>query len=415
MSSQRVAALAQPGHDLGVADRRRRPRPVVLRDQALARPAAQRGGGHADSRGRLLERHRSGRRAVTSADGCVRHRLAPSLLPGTVRRAARAPRARPGQIVGGGASTSTRPRRPRAKRPAASAVGARHVSGGASRRAPQLAWAARSRSGLLPISGVLGLLASARSVNAHDVEIEARQTRAQPVNSMLDRVAAPDRTPADRRPRRAGAAARATRRGRCCWPSRCSTAPKMFNHNRGLWGYTGVARRRRAAHDPEHRDGRPERGDRDHRADRPRRSPAACGSAPAARWPPRSARRPAGRHRGDRRRRHEPRARRRRASPGRRRSCSPRSRAAAGERRRTRRPGRHAPTCSTTAAASSASGPAGALAVEMEAATLFALAARARASRPRRCSSCPTCCSPPACGSRPRSSGRPRLAWAAPR
>ena len=32
--------------------------------------------------------------------------------------------------------------------------------------------------------------------------------------------------------------------------------PKMFNHNRGLWGYTGEARRRPAADDPEHRDGR---------------------------------------------------------------------------------------------------------------------------------------------------------------
>ena len=38
--------------------------------------------------------------------------------------------------------------------------------------------------------------------------------------------------------------------------------PKMFNHNRGLWGYTGSARRRRAADDPEHRHGRAERGDR---------------------------------------------------------------------------------------------------------------------------------------------------------
>ncbi len=30
-------------------------------------------------------------------------------------------------------------------------------------------------------------------------------------------------------------------------------APAMFNHNRGLWGYTGARRRRPAADHPEHR------------------------------------------------------------------------------------------------------------------------------------------------------------------
>ena len=41
------------------------------------------------------------------------------------------------------------------------------------------------------------------------------------------------------------------------------TEPKMFNHNRGLWGYTGAGGRRPAADHPEHRHGRAERGDRD--------------------------------------------------------------------------------------------------------------------------------------------------------
>ena len=51
-------------------------------------------------------------------------------------------------------------------------------------------------------------------------------------------------------------------------------APKMLNHNRGLWGYTGVAPRRRAADDPEHGPRRPEHGDRGPRADRARRAAA---------------------------------------------------------------------------------------------------------------------------------------------
>ena len=62
----------------------------------------------------------------------------------------------------------------------------------------------------------------------------------------------------------------------------------MFNHNRGLWGYSGTARRRRAADDPEHRHGRAERGDRDLRAARSRCADAWCGSAPAARLTRRS-------------------------------------------------------------------------------------------------------------------------------
>ena len=36
--------------------------------------------------------------------------------------------------------------------------------------------------------------------------------------------------------------------------------PKMSNHARGLWGYSGRAQRRRRADDPGNRDGRPERG-----------------------------------------------------------------------------------------------------------------------------------------------------------
>ena len=98
-----------------------------------------------------------------------------------------------------------------------------------------------------------------------------------------------------------------------------TSEPKMFNHNRGLWGYTGIGGRRRAADDPEHRHGRPERGDRARGALRPR---------PAARDPRRDvrrarrrprARRPRRRRRGAGVRRHEPRARRRRAGRGRRR------------------------------------------------------------------------------------------------
>ena len=59
--------------------------------------------------------------------------------------------------------------------------------------------------------------------------------------------------------------------------------PQMFNHARGLWGYTGTAPRRRAAHDPGHRHGRAERGDRVRGADRARRAGGWSGSGPAAR------------------------------------------------------------------------------------------------------------------------------------
>ena len=57
----------------------------------------------------------------------------------------------------------------------------------------------------------------------------------------------------------------------------------MFNHNRGLWGYTGSGRRRRAADDPEHRDGRPERRDRARGAvrSRPRRRAIRVGTCGA--------------------------------------------------------------------------------------------------------------------------------------
>src|SRR6185437_4967498 len=78
-----------------------------------------------------------------------------SLLP--IRPAPASDRApeqlRPRVKVGGGASTSTKPRRPRALRPAASAVGARHVSGGASRACSPAGLGSASRSGLLPVLG----------------------------------------------------------------------------------------------------------------------------------------------------------------------------------------------------------------------------------------------------------------------
>ena len=46
--------------------------------------------------------------------------------------------------------------------------------------------------------------------------------------------------------------------------------PMMFNHHRGLWGYTGHARDGAATHDPVDRHGRAERGDRRGGADRAR-------------------------------------------------------------------------------------------------------------------------------------------------
>ncbi len=58
---------------------------------------------------------------------------------------------------------------------------------------------------------------------------------------------------------------------------------------------------------------------------------------------------------------------------------------------------------------------AGALAVEMEAATLFALAGARGASRPRRCSSCPTSCFPSGPGSARKSCAPPSAGWERPR
>ena len=50
--------------------------------------------------------------------------------------------------------------------------------------------------------------------------------------------------------------------------------PRMLNHHRGLWGYSGPARDGELAHDPEHRAGRTERGGRRGRAGRAGRPPA---------------------------------------------------------------------------------------------------------------------------------------------
>ena len=64
----------------------------------------------------------------------------------------------------------------------------------------------------------------------------------------------------------------ATRAARCGSPSSCSTAPKMLNHNRGLWGYTGAAADGAPLTIQSTGHGRAERGDRDRGADRARRA-----------------------------------------------------------------------------------------------------------------------------------------------
>src|SRR5947209_19646872 len=71
---------------------------------------------------------------------------------------------------GGGTSWRAKSRHPRALRPAASAVGARLVSGGASRPLPALP-GARPRSGLLPWLWPVGLLAREVSVNGSEGEM----------------------------------------------------------------------------------------------------------------------------------------------------------------------------------------------------------------------------------------------------
>ena len=114
---QRVAALAHPDHHARLTDRGRRPLAVVLRDQPLPDPTAQGRGRDANSLRGIAQRHER--------------------LPARRRCATQ---------VGDGVLVSARPRRPRASRPAASAVGARHVSGGASRSRHRR----RPRSGLLP-------------------------------------------------------------------------------------------------------------------------------------------------------------------------------------------------------------------------------------------------------------------------
>ena len=50
--------------------------------------------------------------------------------------------------------------------------------------------------------------------------------------------------------------------------------PRMFNHTRGLWGYTGIAADGEPLTDPVHRHGRPERRDRVRGADRAGRQAA---------------------------------------------------------------------------------------------------------------------------------------------
>ena len=167
----------------------------------------------------------------------------------------------------------------------------------------------------------------------------------------------------------------ATRAARCGSPSCCSTRRRCSTTTAGC-GATRARRRRRAADDPEHRHGRPERRDRLRGADRARRPPdrprrdlrrarrAACGSATLV----------ARRGRAGRGRR-EPRARRRRhASPP---DAALHARAAPP--RRTPAPASSCPPTSSTTripTAPRAGLAAGAIAVEMEAATLFAVAER---------------------------------------
>ena len=118
----------------------------------------------------------------------------------------------------------------------------------------------------------------------------------------------------------------------------------MFNHHRGLWGYTGAAPGRRAADDPGDRHGRTVGGDRADGADRDGRAPGGEGGhLRGARPEPRAGRA------GDRRARRSaptaPRARSARASG------SPPTRADVGAARQAARARARAPssasTCST--------------------------------------------------------------------
>ena len=119
----------------------------------------------------------------------------------------------------------------------------------------------------------------------------------------------------------------------------------MFNHHRGLWGYTGHRRRRRAADRAGHRHGRAERGDRHRGADRARRASAGPDRhLRRARRGPRAGR-PGGRRDGALGRRRQRRAgRRRRARAPTRRCWSAWSRPARGPAPWS------APTSSTTRA-----------------------------------------------------------------
>src|SRR5205807_4935550 len=98
--------------------------------------------------------------AVVAAGGVITSRSHHTIVAWT-RREARYWRTR---SFGGGTPWRARSRHPRALRPAASAVGARLVSGGTSRSVPRVP-GARPRSGLLPGLLALGLLAATAPVN----------------------------------------------------------------------------------------------------------------------------------------------------------------------------------------------------------------------------------------------------------
>ncbi len=61
--------------------------------------------------------------------------------------------------------------------------------------------------------------------------------------------------------------------------------PRMLNHARGLWGYTGTAPDGQPLTVQSTGMGGPERSDRGRGADRPRRATRSSGSAPAVRSP----------------------------------------------------------------------------------------------------------------------------------
>ena len=117
------------------------------------------------------------------------------------------------------------------------------------------------------------------------------------------------------------------------------TPPKMFNHARGLWGYTGIASDGEPLTVQATGMGGPERGDRVRGADRARRDPARPDRDLRSARPGARARHPARRGVGAPRGRHERRARRRRPARPRCRSA----RAARGRRRAPRDRGEQRP------------------------------------------------------------------------